>query len=106
MWETPEETAIREVAEETRWKVKPIKMVGFRHFFYTEPRSLKTDRPYPHFIQPIYAVMAESFDPSAIIPGDRIPAEFMEYAVVEKRIVESQRPLLRAAADAQGAGRS
>ena len=98
--ETPEETAIREVAEETGWRVKPIKMIGIRSFFHTEPRSPKTDRPYPHFVQPIYVVMAESFDPKAIIPGDQIPAEFMDYSVVEERIVANQRPLLRAALDA------
>lgn len=95
--ETPEETTIREVAEETGWLVKPIKMIGFRHFFHLEPRSPKTDRPYPDFIQPIYVVMAESYDPSAIIAGDRIPAEFVDYAVAEERIEESQRPLLHAA---------
>ncbi len=98
--ETPEETIMREVAEETGWRVQPIKMIGFRHFFHLEPRSPRTDRPYPDFIQPIYVAMEESFDPRAIISGDRIPAEFMDYAEVEKRIVESQRPLLRAARDA------
>ncbi len=98
--ETPEETAIREVGEETGWLVKPIKMIGFRHFFHLEPRSPKTDRPYPDFIQPIYVVMAESFDLNAIIAKDRIPAEFMDYAEVEQRIVADQRPLLRAARDA------
>ncbi|MBE34951.1 MAG: hypothetical protein CMI16_05265 [Opitutaceae bacterium] len=88
------------MAEETGWRVKPIKMIGIRSFFHTEPRSPRTDRPYPHFIQPIYVVMAESFDPKAIIPEDRIPAEFMDLAVVEERIVENQRPLLRTALDA------
>ena len=98
--ETPEETSIREVAEETGWRVRPIKMVGIRSFFHTEPRSPMTDRPYPHFIQPIYVVMAESFDENAIIPGDRIPAEFLDYAVVEERVVVDQRPLLRSALEA------
>ena len=98
--ETPEETVIREVAEETGWRVKPIKMIGFRHFFHTEPRSPKTDRPYPDFIQPIFVAMAESFDPQTIISGDRIPAAFIDYAKVQARIVEEQRPLLRAALDA------
>jgi 8-oxo-dGTP pyrophosphatase MutT (NUDIX family) len=95
--ETPEETAIREVAEETGWRVKPIKMIGFRHFFHTEPRSARTDRPYPDFIQPIYAAMAESFDPSGIIADDQLEAEFLDYAVAEKRIEVGQRPLMYAA---------
>lgn len=100
--ETPEQTVIREVLEETGWRVKPIKMIGFRYFFHTEPRSPRTDRPYPDFIQPIYAVIAESYEPDAILPGDRIPAEFMDYAEVEERIVEGQRPLLRAASHVVG----
>lgn len=97
--ETPEETVIREVAEETGWRVKPIKMIGFRHFFHIEPRSPKTDRQYPDFIQPIYAAMAKSFDPKTIIAADRLEAEFMDYALVEERIEAGQRPLLHAAAE-------
>lgn len=97
--ETPEETIIREVAEETGWLVKPIKMIGFRHFFHLEPRSPRTDRPYPNFIQPIYVAVAESFDANAIIAQDRIPAEFMDYAEAGERIAKEQRPLLYVAAD-------
>jgi 8-oxo-dGTP pyrophosphatase MutT (NUDIX family) len=95
--ETPEETAIREVAEETGWRVRPIKMIGFRHFFHTEPRSPRTDRPYPDFIQPIYVAVAETFDPRAIIADDKLEADFLDYAVAEDRIELGQRPLLWAA---------
>lgn len=95
--ETPEQTAIREVAEETGWRITPAKLIGFRHFFHLEPHSPKSDRPYPDFIQPIYAARAESFAPEAIIAGDRIPAEFMSYGSAEKRIEPAQRPLLHAA---------
>ena len=68
--ETPEATAIREVGEETGWKVQPLEMIGFRHFFQQEPLSAKTDRPYPDFIQPIYAARAIAFDPALLIATD------------------------------------
>jgi ADP-ribose pyrophosphatase YjhB (NUDIX family) len=100
--ESPEDTAVREVAEETGWRIKPARMIGFRHFFHLEPRSPQSDRPYPDFIQPIYAANAESFDAKAIVTEDRIPAEFMDYALVEKLIAPAQRPLLQAASDALG----
>lgn len=97
---SPEDTIIREVAEETGWRIKPARMIGFRHFFHLEPQSSQSDRPYPDFIQPIYAASAEDFVPESIIAGDRIPAEFMAYEVAEKLIEPAQRPLLHAAKDA------
>ena len=104
--ETPEETAMREVAEETGWRIKPIRMIGFRHFFHLEPRVPNTDRPYPDFIQPIYVALAESFDSSAIVAGDQLEAQFMDYVVAETRIEAAQRPLLHAALDAVNAVRN
>lgn len=98
--EAPTETAIREVAEETGWHITPAKIIGFRHFFHLEPQSSKSDRPYPDFVQPIYAARAEAFVPESIIAGDRIPAEFMPYETAENLIEPAQRPLLRAAMNA------
>ncbi len=100
--ETPEDTAIREVGEETGWRIKPIRMIGFRHFFHLEPRVETTDRPYPDFIQPIYAAQALSFDPSLAIPADLMPAEFLAFGEVKRRTDPAQRPLLYAAIDAIG----
>jgi 8-oxo-dGTP pyrophosphatase MutT (NUDIX family) len=97
--ESPEDTVIREVAEETGWLIKPARMIGFRHFFHLEPRSSESDRPYPDFIQPIYAVSAEDYVPESIIARDHIPAEFVAYDVAEKLIELAQRPLLKAAKD-------
>lgn len=94
--ETPDETVMREVSEETGWRVRPIRMIGFRHFFHMEPRSHRTDRPYPDFIQPIYAVRTESFDADRIIAADRMPAKFIDYTLVEKVTDAGQRPLLHA----------
>ena len=98
--ERPEETVVREVGEETGWRVDPIKLIGFRHFFHLEPFNPKSDRPYPSFIQPIFAAHAVTFDPKLILEADRIPAEFLEYSVAERMTEPGQRPLLVAAVDA------
>jgi 8-oxo-dGTP pyrophosphatase MutT (NUDIX family) len=98
--ETPEQTAIREVGEETGWRIEPIRVIGFRHFFHLEPYSPKSDRPYPDFVQPVFAARAIAFDPAIVVPGDRIPAEFIDCANAERLIEPSQRPLLRAAVSA------
>ncbi len=95
--ETPDQTVIREIGEETGWRVRPLRMIGFRHFFQMEPWSQKSDRPYPDFIQPIYAACALAFDERLVVPGDRIPAEFVDFAAVESAMDIAQRPLLYAA---------
>jgi 8-oxo-dGTP pyrophosphatase MutT (NUDIX family) len=95
--DTPEQPIIREVGEETGWLVQPIRMIGFRHFFQLEPRSDQTDRPYPDFIQPIFASRAVHFDSTRLVPDDRIPAEFVDFAEAENRTDPAQRPLLHAA---------
>ena len=95
--ETPEYTVIREVAEETGWRVRPLRMIGFRHFFHLEPRVEGTDRPYPDFIQPIFAAQAVGFDAGRIIPGDHIPCEFMAADKVLRLTEPAQCPLLYAA---------
>ena len=98
--ETPPETAIREVGEETGWRIEPVRMIGFRHFFHLEPRSDKTDRPYPDFIQPIFAVRAIAFDPALLIANDLLPVKFLDFAAAEEVTAPAQRLLLRVAADA------
>jgi hypothetical protein len=74
-------------------------MIGFRHFFHLEPRSEKSDRPYPNFIQPIFAASAIAFDFNLIVPEDKILAEFIDFTVAERMTDTAQRPLLRAAAE-------
>ena len=101
--ETPEATAIREVGEETGWRITPHRMIGFRHFFHLEPQSAaESDRPYPDFIQPIFAAYAGAFDPRLRVVNDRIPAEFMDLAAAAQATDFAQRPLLYAAADDLG----
>ena len=98
--ETPEETAIREVGEETGWRIMPHQMIGFRHFFHLEPPSAASDRPYPDFIQPIFAASAVAFDPRLLLTDDRTPAEFMNFSTAEQVTDSAQRVLLYATADA------
>jgi 8-oxo-dGTP pyrophosphatase MutT (NUDIX family) len=95
--ETPEQTVVREVGEETGWLVEPIRMIGFRHFVHIEPWSNESDRPYPDFIQPIFVSRAVRFEPERAIPEDRIPAEFIGFEQAERATDSAQRPLLRAA---------
>lgn len=94
--ESPQETVVREVSEETGWRVRPGRMIGFRHFHHLEPFSPQSDRPYPDFIQPIHVARAESLVEKLVVPGDHLPAEFMAYERVEKLIDPGHWPLLRA----------
>ena len=93
--EIPEATAMREVGEETGWRIEPIRMIGFRHFFHLEPHVEASDRPYPDFIQPVFAARALAFDPNLLIPSDQVPAEFIDLATVERMTDPRQLPLLR-----------
>lgn len=98
--ETPEETAIREVGEETGWHILPHQVIGFRHFFHLEPQSAESDRPYPDFIQPIFTASVVAFDANLLLTDDQMPAEFMKFSFVEQVMDPAQRVLLYAAADA------
>ena len=98
--ETPEQNALREVGEETGWRIEPIRMIGFRHIFHLAPRVEGTDRPYPDFIQPIYAAHARVFDPGLILSADLMPAEFLPFETAMARTELGQRPLLVAAFEA------
>jgi len=95
--ETPPETLQREVAEESGWDVSVGEIVGFRHFQHLgPPHPQMADRPYPDFVQPIYAAKAQNFDQARLLAGEH-PSEFVdaEWALAETH--PAQRPLLVAA---------
>jgi 8-oxo-dGTP pyrophosphatase MutT (NUDIX family) len=95
--ETPEETLRREVAEETGWRAEPVGVVGFRHFHHlAPPHAQLADRPYPDFLQPVYAATATRLDWSALLPGE-IPCEPVNPRWAIAVTAPAQRPLLRAA---------
>jgi ADP-ribose pyrophosphatase YjhB (NUDIX family) len=98
--ETPEQTVVREVREETGWQIEPIRMIGFRHFIHVEQRSEKSDRPYPHFIQPIFAARPIAYNANLARPADVMPTQLIDLATAEALTESEQRPLLHAAAAA------
>jgi len=95
--ESPAETVVREVREETGWVVAPGRILGYRHFHQTAPRSEKSDRPHPDFIQPIFSARAILQDLSRIVTEDFIPWRLISGAEAARRIPENQQPLLFAA---------
>jgi 8-oxo-dGTP pyrophosphatase MutT (NUDIX family) len=97
--ECPGDTVRREVGEETGWQVEPERMVGYRHFHQLSARSAESDRPYPDFIQSVFAARAVAFDERLIIPGDRIPAEIVDYRECIACTEVAHRPLLKASLD-------
>lgn len=58
--ETFEETAIREVLEETGWRLDPqsLRHLGWLHFEYLSPRPDDWPFPHPDFVQLLYAATA------------------------------------------------
>ena len=101
--ESPEETLRREVAEETGWLVEPAAIVGFRHFHHLgPPHPALADRPYPDFLQPVYAAVATAHDRDLLLP-DETPCDFVDAKWALEVTEVTQRPLLVAALRALGA---
>lgn len=95
--ETSEQTLIREVGEETGWRVTPHSILGFRYFHHLGPLTPEmADRPYPDFVQAIYAAVAETYDPELLLPGEA-PCRLVEAEWAEAVTSPSHRPLLAAA---------
>ena len=95
--ETPEQALMREVAEESGWRVEPRALVGFRHFHHLGPLTPQmADRPYPDFLQPVYAAVADTYDARLLLSGEA-PCRFVESGWAEEVTKASHRPLLIAA---------
>ncbi|MEO6044749.1 MAG: NUDIX domain-containing protein [Tepidiformaceae bacterium] len=95
--ESVEQTLIREVGEESGWLVTPHRLLGFRHFRHLGPLTPQmADRPYPDFLQPIYAAFAEKYDATLLLP-DKKPCEFVDAVWAVEVTKSSHRPLLAAA---------
>lgn len=95
--ESPTETVMREVREETGWQVVLGCIIGYRHFHQTAPQSERSDRPYPDFIQPIFAARAIHHDPSRIVAEDFIPWRMISRSAAFARPPDAQQPLSAAA---------
>jgi 8-oxo-dGTP pyrophosphatase MutT (NUDIX family) len=68
--ETLEETLIREILEETGWKVTSPTILGAIHYRHLQPKPSDYPYPYPDFFQAIYQTEAIDFDPNADRFGD------------------------------------
>ncbi|MEM9824647.1 MAG: NUDIX domain-containing protein, partial [Bacteroidota bacterium] len=62
--ESFEETARREILEETGWLVSDLKLFGFAHLRHTTPKPINYPYPYPDFIWLIYTAKAIEHQPS------------------------------------------
>ena len=95
--ETPEETLIREVGEETGWRVVPGPIIGYRHFRHLGPLTPEmADRPYPDFVQAIYAAAADGYDATLLLSGEA-PAGLVDVAWARSVTQAEHLPLLDAA---------
>ena len=66
--EAIEQTLLREVAEETGWNVSPLGAIGFIHCRHLDEQRPDWGRPAPNFIDPLFAVVAETFDEALMDP--------------------------------------
>jgi hypothetical protein len=57
------------VAEETGWKVSPVAVIGFTHCRHQDEQRPDWGRPAPEWIDPLFAVVAESYDANLIEPN-------------------------------------
>jgi len=85
--ETIEQALLREVAEETGWKVSPIGVIGFIHCRHLDEQRPNWERPAPDFIDPLFVVLAETFDKTLMDLGEP-QCEFVSVDAVESLGVE------------------
>jgi 8-oxo-dGTP pyrophosphatase MutT (NUDIX family) len=80
--ETLEQTLVREVAEETGWLVSILGVIGFIHCRHLDEQRPDWGRPAPDFIDPMFAVVAETFD-AALKNPDELECEFVSIQKVK-----------------------
>jgi 8-oxo-dGTP pyrophosphatase MutT (NUDIX family) len=95
--ETIEQTLVREVVEESGWRVKPLAVIGFVHCRHLDAQRPDWGRPAPDFIDPIFAASAVEQRPEQLGQNE-LPSEFVPVATVEEHgIDEVSRIFLREA---------
>ncbi len=65
------QTALREVLEETGWRIAALRLLGARHFHHLTPRPEGDRYPYPDFFQVVYMAA-----PAGYAPGERLPDDY------------------------------
>jgi 8-oxo-dGTP pyrophosphatase MutT (NUDIX family) len=63
--ESFEQTAMREVSEETGWLVGNLRLVGVKHFYHLSPKPARHPYPFPVFLQLIYTGEPLRYDAAA-----------------------------------------
>jgi len=96
--ETFEQTARREVLEETGWRIGALQRLGFIHYQHVTPRPPDYPYPYPDFVQVVYHAVAETFAPAAReVDGYEIGAAFQPVApALLQRVSSGDRAYLAA----------
>jgi ADP-ribose pyrophosphatase YjhB (NUDIX family) len=102
--ETLEQTARREVLEETGWELGPLVPLGVLHFQHETPRPSDYAYPYPDFFQVVYTADALLCRPAARLDdGHEIDSRWMPLDQVRALDLPlGQRRLLEAAVMRRG----
>ncbi|MEM8857917.1 MAG: NUDIX hydrolase [Chloroflexota bacterium] len=75
--ESFEETARREILEETGWLVNDLNLFGFAHLRHTTPKPNNYPYPYPDFIWLIYTANATEHQPNRMFSPKQLADEFV-----------------------------
>jgi 8-oxo-dGTP pyrophosphatase MutT (NUDIX family) len=77
MGETLEETAKREVREESGWEIDRLRLLGLYHFHHLSPKPADYPYLYPDFLNIVYVSEASDFGAEAKVPDEyEIEARF------------------------------
>jgi 8-oxo-dGTP pyrophosphatase MutT (NUDIX family) len=97
--ETLEQTARREVLEETGWHLGRVARIGFLHFEHLQPRPSDYPYAYPDFFQAVHAAIALEYDASARErDGYELGAEFRPLTELPQlSLLAAERALIDAA---------
>ncbi|MFT5193998.1 MAG: 8-oxo-dGTP diphosphatase [Cellvibrionaceae bacterium] len=75
--ESLEETVHREVAEETGWTIRDLKLFGFVHLKHTSPKPKNFRHRYPHFVWLIYTARAADYRPEKMFSAEQLADEYV-----------------------------
>ncbi len=81
--ETIEETLLREVGEESGWRVTPIAVIGFIHCRHLDDQRPDWGRPAPDFVDPVFATEAVRYQPD-MFGATELGCEFIPVTAVEE----------------------
>ena len=97
--ETYHQTVVRELLEETGWRVEIGRLLGFKHFYRLTPKPAEIAYPHPDFAQLIYLASPVIYQPEAKEQnGYELGSEFVPLTGLDQaQITWSERLFLQAA---------